>query len=210
MIYKTTMMAVTSFLVTMMVGGNGPRYHRLHISVSSQAAPLNLTYLPLYISNISPHIAPAIKNTTDPTHLSHIIRLSHEFQGSICFGWISLIKDVFSFHYLVEIFVKSEESCCSNFNAPIRSYNGTAGQDYYEAKRAHFVMLECCRGGRDASVAGDQSSVDVHGDGSDASLWRGIHCCHSRVEFPESATPNLTLPFHCMQPLPVKLNTMLQ
>ena len=169
------MMTVTSFLVTMTMGGNGPRYHRLHISVSSQAAPLNLTYLPLYISNISPHIAPAIKNTTDPTHPSHIIRLSHEFQGSICFGWISLIKDVLSFLYLVEIFVKS-----ANFVVPIPMHDRNAGQDYYEAKRAHFVMLECWRGGRDASVAGDQSSVDVqHGDGSDASLQRGIHCCHS-------------------------------
>ena len=52
------MMTVTHFLVTMMVSGNALRYHGLHISMSSQAAPLNLTYLPLYISNISPHIAP--------------------------------------------------------------------------------------------------------------------------------------------------------
>ena len=62
-------------------GGNAPRYPQVHIFVSSQAAPLNLTYLTLYISNISAYIAPAHQNTTDSTHPGQTIRRSHEFQG---------------------------------------------------------------------------------------------------------------------------------
>ena len=67
--------------------------------------------------------------------------------------------------------------------------------------RPNVHTLSCWNVGvGDASVAGDQSSVDV-GDGTDASAWNPLphchchsstlpHChCHSPLEFRESASP---------------------
>ena len=82
--------------------------------------------------------------------------------------------------------------------------------------RPNVHTLSCWNVGvGDASVAGDQSSVDV-GDGTDASAWNPLpHChCHtSTLPLPlplSSGIPGIRLPCHCMQPMPVILSTLVQ
>ena len=196
----------------MMLGGNAPRYHRLHISVSSQAAPLNLTYLPLYISNISPHIAPRHQKH----HGSNSPQPHHQAQSwipGLDLFWVDIIDKRCLFTSLIFWkvsslwpFVKSVESCCSNSEATIEMLDKTI-------MRPNVHTLSCWNVGAQGGLGRLGSRWSKRWCGwrqrRFTPAWNPLLplCFHSGEEFRESASPPLTaLPCHPLHATPWQSN----